>query len=450
MSATPDPVLRERCEKIRARDLPVDEPLVAGVEAEVEDCRRLRVKFEQRVPPDDVAQRLFLLGWLIYEASLVMFQKVEAAYEALPPQRRERSEQAVKLVVRLADAARALPWPEFAPRALGAIRGQALAASKRDTQSGYDEAWLLHEEARDLYEDFREIHEASAGRQRHLLALKETQVQLALAETGTACRTAELVIGRWSEEAAKGTWTDDDADEWTQRMFRDLSTGVATGEEALDLVATIEHDHGLAGRVDEHRMVLPTAYQNPAIMTARAALLMLSLCPEMERLGRSPLWGNTSWPRMHADLLRRFREAYRRVERPAYGFDGQPMKVTMAHARSLVQLRLHATIVAPGLMLRSKMLVDPLPCLDGDRLGDAEIEQTSRWLAGSEDGKQRGDANVIGSATMPSFIRSVEECRRLRGVIKGYREWREQWFALDRHAAEEGRPERVRTALRDA
>jgi hypothetical protein len=44
----------------------------------------------------------------------------------------------------------------------------------------------------------------------------------------------------------------------------------------------------------------------------------------------------------------------------------------------------------------------------------------------------------------------VEECRRLRGVIKGYREWREQWFALDRHAAEEGRPERVCTALRDA
>jgi hypothetical protein len=46
---------------------------------------------------------------------------------------------------------------------------------------------------------------------------------------------------------------------------------------------------------------------------------------------------------------------------------------------------------------------------------------------------------VIGSATMPSFIRSVEASRAAVGVSDGYRQWRLRWPNLDRYAGNPGR-----------
>jgi hypothetical protein len=40
--------------------------------------------------------------------------------------------------------------------------------------------------------------------------------------------------------------------------------------------------------VDEHRLALATSYRLPAVMTARALLLMYTLTPALENLGIAP------------------------------------------------------------------------------------------------------------------------------------------------------------------
>src|SRR5262249_30287120 len=162
--------------------------------------------------------------------------------------RRQRSNNAGRLVRAFAEQARALPWPHFAPRALGAIRADALVSSKRDTAQGYNEAFTLHKEAYERYESYREIHGDRPGRERYQLPLKEVLLQLALAETGTACRTAERVIGRWSEELEAQTplWNSGDEDLWVQLMFKDLLAGVTIGGRALAEAAEIERTYGFS------------------------------------------------------------------------------------------------------------------------------------------------------------------------------------------------------------
>src|SRR5262249_12090228 len=149
----------------------------------------------------------------------------------------------------------------------------------------------LHKEAYERYESYREIHGDRPGRERYQLALKEVLLQLALAETGTACRTAERVIGRWSEELEAQTplWNSGDEDLGVQWMFKDLLAGVNIGGRELAEAAEIERTYGFSREgVSENRLALPTAFRNPGIMTARAALLVLALCRRMEELGREP------------------------------------------------------------------------------------------------------------------------------------------------------------------
>src|SRR4029079_104144 len=98
-------------------------------------------------------------------------------------------------------------------------------------------------------------------------------------ETGTACRTAERVIGRWGEEFGQGD--PEQNDRWTQRMFRQLNEGVEVGEVAIATVHRIRDLYRLADKVDKHRLALRTGFQNPGIMTARAALLALPLTYEV-------------------------------------------------------------------------------------------------------------------------------------------------------------------------
>ncbi|MFC4092897.1 hypothetical protein, partial [Micromonospora sp. GCM10011541] len=59
------------------------------------------------------------------------------------------------------------------------------------------------------------------------------------------------------------------------------------------------------------------------------------------------------------------------------------------------------------------------------------------------------NANAIGSATMPAFLRGVTACRADRGASGGYREWRRRWFVLDRYDDEDDRRERAERALED-
>jgi hypothetical protein len=191
-------------------------------------------------------------------------------------------------------------------------------------------------------------------------------------------------------------------------------------------------------------MALVTSFQNPGIMTARAALLMLAMCPEMQWLGRRPLDGE-SWDRTRAHLLTRFTRAYRAIERPVLDTSGDPLGPKDDHKRSVVQLRLNLALLVPGYDLPATLVFDP--CLEVNPLNNDAVEAMSAWLAESVGGRQRGDANVIGSATKPSFIRSVAACRAEGGATGGYHEWRRRWFVLDRYANEPGRQKRVAEIL---
>jgi hypothetical protein len=430
---------------IREDQTHVEDQLVRWIEVEVEEYRAFLVSPRPQLPPAELADRLPLMGWLLLEASLSPLWKIAADFEALPDEQRADSEDRLDLIARIADAARALPWPEFAPRSLGAIRAQALAESKRDTEAGYDSAWILHEEARARYESFHASHAADPDSP-YLLALDEVLLQLALAETGTACRTAERVIGLWAEGLGndESAWTEADSDRWIQRMFGELTEGVKIGERALAVAEQIDDKWGFVRGVDESRLALTTSYRNPGIMTARAALLLFSLTPEMERLGRIPE-GSDTWQQCRAQLLTSVENAYRAIERPVHKADGTETGLLASHQRSVMQIRLHCALVAPGHPLPSRLTFAPV--LELTVLDDDAVESISTWLAEIENGKERGDANVIGSATMTRFVESVEKCRMEYGVREGYRKWRRRWYVLDRYAGQDGRLDRVEKIL---
>jgi len=441
--------LRSYARSIRDEELVVDERLLAMIESDVAAYREYLREPRPQLPPPEIADLLPLMGWLLLEASLAPLWIVEAGYESLDGERRARSEAAAALIDRAADAARALPWPEFAPRALGAIRAQALVASKRDTESGYDDAWILHQEAARKHASFLDSHGSDPSRERYVRDLGEVLLQLALAETGTACRTAERVLSRWAEGKEAGTWDEQDSAQWTQRMFRRLAEGVETGMRALDVAAGIAQRWGFTDRVTEERLALPTSHRLPAIMTARANLLMLSMCPEMADLGRMPD-GFDTWAEARGDLIARFQECYRHIERPVLREDGRPWPMRPEHERSMVQLRLHLALAVPGHDFPAELVFDP--CVGINPLTEEAVEAMSGWLATPDaTGTRRGDANVIGSATKPSFLRSMAALRTTYGGTGGgYVEWRRAWFVLDRHADEPGRRERVERALAEA
>src|SRR5207237_782490 len=135
---------------LRAKRVDTDEALIGAIESDVAEYRGYLAE-RAEVPPDMLRQQLWYMGWLLYEATWHPLEKVAPAFESLTGERRDTSRAVQELIARAANAARALPWPEFAPRALGAIRAEALAASKRDTEDGYHDAWILHEEARTKY-----------------------------------------------------------------------------------------------------------------------------------------------------------------------------------------------------------------------------------------------------------------------------------------------------------
>jgi hypothetical protein len=435
--------LREICVMVRTSQTQVDNMLVADIESDVNECRRVRDHDPTQLPPGDLTIRLWLLGWLIYEASYILLRRISSAFEFSGGEQRGKSEAAIALIVRLANATRRLPWPELAPRALGSIRAQALASSKRDTERGYDDAWVLHRECRIKYLSYKES--LTGADPRYLLGLDETLIQLELAETGTACRTAEHVISRWSEGIKDGLWKSQDEERWIQRMFRELCDGAAGGEEMLHLVARIERENGLVHEADEERSALVTAYRNPGIMTARALLLLVPMCTKMEKLHRRPPGNHESWDDAREDFLVRFQRAYRAIERKVDSAEGNPLPLGPDHTRSLIQLRLNLALLAPGRSLPSQLTFDP--CLAMDPLDNRAVESLSRWLAEPVDGKKRGDANAIGSATMPSYIQAVEACRAKFGAGDGYRQWRSEWFKLDRHFGESERHAHVEQAL---
>lgn len=440
--------IHERAEGVRHKTQPIDADLVDAVEHEVERLREVLEEHPQQRPPTEVRVRLRMLGWLIYEASMGLLWNIAPAFESLRGEKGEQSRADAELVVRLADAARELPWPEYAPRALGAIRAHALVESKRDTELGYDAAYMYHQEAREKQSSFLDSLGDEPDREQYILDLNEVLLQLGLAETGTACRTAERVLGLWAEELDKPEeeriWGAEESGTWTLRIFRQLHDGATIGERALTVAKSIEDNHGFTFEVNEKRLAMPTAYRNPAIMTCRALLLVYSMCPEMEQLGEDAI-GGVTWKEFRGKLIERFDGAFEYLRQPVKRADGSDWPLLFDHLRSMVQICLHLGLLIPAHELSRDLVVDDtltLRCLDDDA-----VEAISRWLATEVDGKQRGDANIIGTASKPSFIASVEDCRTDRGTAADYRVWRREWFELDRYAKTPGRRERMFSIL---
>jgi hypothetical protein len=447
---TPDE-LRELCAKVRARNRTggpppgspeVDEKMVGMIEADIREYRdTFLTDPKPGLPPAELLERLPLMGWLIYETSLDRLWVVATAFESLEGEHGAESREAAELIRRLADAARELDWPEFGPRALGAIRALALVESKRDNERGYDLAWSLHQEADERYESYLDTLGNGSDRDRYVVDLQEVLLQLALAETGTACRTAERVIGRWGWDK-EFTFEDPDEDtraseRWTQRMFRELSEGVEIGERALATANKIKETHEFVHKVTEKRLTLATGLRNPAIMTCRAILLTYSMCPQMQRLRPTAPAPFETWAAFQKDLLRRFNIAFADLCARVQKVDGEDWPLNAEHARSRVQLCLHLALVTARHSLPEPVVVDDTLTLHV--LDDTAVEQMSTWLVVKKDGKQRGDANTIGTSSKPDFNTSVEDCRQDPGAAADYEAWRIRWFELDRYAREPGR-----------
>jgi hypothetical protein len=189
---------------------------------------------------------------------------------------------------------------------------------------------------------------------------------------------------------------------------------------------------------------MPTAYRNPAIMTCRALLLVYSMCPEMEALGEEPLDAD-DWKTFRRSLIARFDVAFEYLRRPVQRADGSDWTMLFDHLRSMVQLCLHLGLLIPEHELSRDLVVDEtltLRCLNDDA-----VAAISAWLATEVNGKPRGDANTIGSASKPSFIASVEACRTDTGTAADYRVWRRDWFVLDRYRDADGRWQRMERIL---
>lgn len=425
----------------------VDEDLVTRIEAEVQEYR---AKFftdpAPALPPEPLRELLPAMAWLIYEASLERLWVIPTAFHTLQEPEREKAMRAARLIKRLANAGRALVWPEFGSRALGAIRAQALVESKRDTEVGFDNAWTLHNEADDKYKAFRDTLGSGPNRERFVRDADEVFLQLALAETGTACRTGERVIGRWKEDFSKA---DPKAEQheshtWIQKIFLRTVEGIETGERALHIAKEIKRKYDFTYRVSVSALTLATGLRNPSIMTCRAILLAYSVCPAMDTLlGRRPPDGAKTWQDYQKRLLQRFDAAFRPLLAPVEKRDGSPWPLNRDHLRSLVQICLHLGLVTPGHVLPEKVYIPDGPTLH--TLDDEAVEALSAWLAAIDktSKKPRGDANIIGSSSMPDFNASVEACRRDQGKAADYAAWRIRWFELDRYAGDSTRRKHI-------
>jgi hypothetical protein len=427
--------LRDLAEAFRSQRLMCDADFVAKVVSDVAEYHAYAQAVPGPKPPPPLDELLRPMGRLLYEASWEAVQRVPAMLDAavMNVDALGRGLAVIDDISALADAARRLPWPEYAGRALGAIRAQALAESKRDTEAGYDVAWTVHQEARRRYHDYRE----ALSDERSLRDLDEVLLQLALAEAGTACRTAERVISRWSEDFA-----DEGESRWLERIFGDLSAGADIGEQSIDTARQIERRYGFVDSVTEDRLALRSALQNPGIMTARASALLLALGPAMRRLGLRPGTFST-WEDREAHEIGRFTKAYRAIEAPVVLDDGEPVPIRPAVLRQLVHMRLNLALLKPGHHLPSALSFPPV--LERADLDDDALTALSVWLAPSRGGpgRERG----IGAAMMPAVIRSIRVCRGRGSDDRSYDRWRIKWFQLDQFSNQHGRRTRLDEAL---
>jgi hypothetical protein len=438
------------CLELRRKKTPCDEKVIALIEGQIEQYRRRELT---PLPPPDVEDVLPVLGWLIYEASWAALQSIPNGFRQAGGEPLDVARNNKEWIVRTANAFRGMPWPEYAPRGLGAIRAQALAASKWDDEESYVEAQDLHLDGRTRHAQLLAYNRRRTNEERdpHLRALDEILSQLALAETGTACRTAERIIDRWAEEFADADEAVDRQrqDSQAQLVFQQLTAGADIGGQALEALARVSELYGFKDlEPDEEGLALRGWFINPGVMTARALLLLLAFTPEMQRLGYFPMGDDDSWEQSRENLKKRFISAYGFIERPVRDRHDRIVPPRDDLKLAVVQIRIGAGLLMPGLHLPSSLTF--APCLSHEVLDDTAVEALSAWLTEpvpEENKSQRSRYRGIGAAIMPAFINGVEACREAFGGAPGYRDWRARWFVLDKYAGDPGRREAAERVL---
>lgn len=419
--------LRRFAEEVRS-GREVDEEFVRRIEATARKLREASDKSPSLVPPEDLQETLWLLGWLMYEAAWQLTRRVKAGWGIAAGAKGAASEAAHDLIMRLTTAYITMAWPHWAPRGLAVLRSAALSFSKQDTRAGYVQAWERHEEAQRRFVEYWESTQNAPERLR--VGLLEAHLQLRLAETGTACRVAERTLAQWDDDPQIGP-DEFDSRASLQAMFDILYTGSRSGTEALQIARLIRDEYELVERVDVARMALLTALRNPAIMTARAYLLMLPLTIALEREVTLPPQDYESWEAARSGMLDAFEAAYRDLEAEVIRRDGQPVPLSDDHLRSLVQLRLNLALIRPGTELETR-LEDA--ALARTTLDDAAAEKLAQWLIDNAPPDGRNDANVIGAVVLVDYIALVEKLRERSGSPRGgYLSWRRRWLQLDRY-----------------
>lgn len=407
-------------------------------------------------PEPHVEERLLVFGGLVYELSLVLVNWIEPAFEAKPAEWATPSEAAAGDIKKLVDLASRLPWQMFTPRVLGALRTAALGHSKRDTQEGYRDAWIHHDLAAKKLETFRDELGSGYLSEETKLQLKthldEVETQTLLSEVGTHCRRAEFYICRWMERVADGTVDADEQVEVLMSIEQQLRLGVQSGERSLGLIDTIEEGPGLVPVKTRRRLVVPGARHNPGIMTARAYLTLMPICSILEEEGiTNPT--PVSWERSEEVYEEGFLTAYGQIERQIERAQQDATDATAAlrkslgtHLRAVAQLRLHYGLLRPNATLPTVMDEISNPEVWCDDLHESTIRALSDWLQ-----RDDNDANIIGSATMPIYIGSVQAVRSRTGDHRPtYIDWRTEWSGLDRFRKESRRSGFVAQALAEA
>ncbi|MCF6386407.1 hypothetical protein L2K20_05445 [Mycobacterium sp. MBM] len=398
-----------------------------------------------KVPPDEQIPELRYFGWALFEAALVAINKVEPAYTYLPDVDRDRSRGIVADIAALANLARATPWPEFSIRGLGALRSLALAHSKGDSGDEYKAAWTTHAEVDNLL--WRRADEIESGRfddTEHFIDLKrdldEMWQQHDLSQTGTSCREPEYSLCRWVERVKDGTYRAEAQEDLVASLAHRLRSGIRDGQSTINRSDSVYTDYytgtGIPTIKDEKHLLVRTSMQNPGIMTARAYLLLIPMCPLMASYEHLPFECD-SWDEYQRSLIDGFVDAYGRIENPPGNAEDQ-VPYVKAHLRSLVQHRLFFRIICPDRTLPSRLDENVL----GGQLDLDDVEDLSSWLTARGD-----DANVISSATLPEYIRGIEMTRAAAGIEFGYRSWRRRWPQLDRFHKESDRGRLVAEVL---
>jgi hypothetical protein len=301
--------------------------------------------------------------------------------------------------------------PDMADHPFGTLtlRCSGLLYSKRNH---YPPAWLSFAEMRDRADHLeRHVTNVDGGVSGPAVTRRwdEVHEQRDLAETGTAARVVEHRLGTWIADA--GLETDPRRTRLAyHEAFDVLERGVHTGTAADETMRVLGGPQGAtlsqARAIDS--IAILSWYRRPGVMTARCHLILLPLCRIVQRYRtKHPHTG--SWAadidQHSVDFVTFYgKAAERRETRLTESDDGVIVGFDPEHVRELVQLKLHALVVAPGL---------DLPVVENDD-GAAGVPDVLRRHCDDRDElthclrDMRANANLLFSVSAPDYLAHMQ------------------------------------------